>query len=198
MNPLGPARMRGFTLVELLVGIAVASVLLVLAVPNLRDFIVLQRLKGINAQLVTDMQFARSEAAARNQFVHVDFRFPSGGGLTCYAIYTTADNEDRCECDLAENSTCSGSAEIIRTVRVDQGGGVSLRINRRGQGFGFAFDHVTGGIWSTPSDDISEPLALFRVESFIDSSRVMRNDINQAGRLAVCAPASRNVGAAAC
>ncbi|MBL0296209.1 MAG: hypothetical protein IPQ21_03190 [Betaproteobacteria bacterium] len=64
---------RPLTLVELMVVVAVVAIVLTLAAPSFRDFILLQRLKGINAQLVTDLQFARSEAVARGTLMRVQF-----------------------------------------------------------------------------------------------------------------------------
>jgi type IV fimbrial biogenesis protein FimT len=194
------ANHRGLTLVELLVAMAIIGILAVIATPSFQDFILVQRLKSINAQLVTDLQFARAEAAARNQFARLDFRGVEANatGVSCYAIYTSNENDERCECDEAADSVCTGSARIVRTARIDDALGVRLRITRRGQGFGFAFDHVTGGIWTIPSDDISEPMTLFRVDAYLDDDRILRNNINQAGRVVVCAPASSTVGAEPC
>ncbi|HRC39206.1 MAG TPA: prepilin-type N-terminal cleavage/methylation domain-containing protein, partial [Rubrivivax sp.] len=45
-----------FTLVELMIAIAVVAVVLVLAAPSFRELIEMQRLRSVNAQLVTDLQ----------------------------------------------------------------------------------------------------------------------------------------------
>ena len=60
---------RAFTLVELMIAIAVVGVLLMLAAPGFRDFILMQRLKSVSAQLATDLQYARSQPAISGQAV---------------------------------------------------------------------------------------------------------------------------------
>ncbi|GAB4036673.1 MAG: hypothetical protein Fur0014_03530 [Rubrivivax sp.] len=190
-----PRRARGLTVTELMVTIVVAALLLTLAVPSLRDFILMQRLRSINAQLVTDLQYARSEAAARNQYVRLEFRM--NDARSCYVIYVSGLNANRCECLSAEGSVCAAGATALRTVRLPASDGVRLRLPNR-QAAGFAFDHISGGIVSTPSDLGSEPLSKWSVEAYLDSTRVLRNVINQSGRVSVCAPSSTTVGAPAC
>ncbi len=190
---------RGLTLTELLVTIAIAGILLAVAVPRMQDFIAMQRLRSINAQLVTDLQYARAEAPARNQYVSV--RFLTNEVRSCYVIYTTTQSvalrANRCDCLASAESSCEPGAEALRTVRLPVGDGVGLRLPE-GQGFGFAYDHIAGGIVRIARDRYGQPLGLFRVESFLDDSRVLRNDIGQSGRVEVCAPASLTVGATEC
>lgn len=190
----------GFTLTELLIVIAVAAVLLTVGVPTFRDFILMQRLKGVNAQLVTDLQFARSEAAARNQWARVAFR--SNDTMTCYAIYTTAVQTDnsRCNCLLGAGAACSGTQVEIRTVQVLRSDGVRLQVflDALNTETAFAYDHITGRIASIPQDRPSAALRSFKVRASIDSNRVLQTEVGQAGRVTVCAPASTAVGAAPC
>ena len=80
----------GFTLIELMVVVAIAGVLLLLVAPSFQDMIVMQRLRGVNAQLITDMQFARSEAVSRGRYARVNFG--NDGDQTCYVIYVAAGN----------------------------------------------------------------------------------------------------------
>lgn len=190
---------RGLTLTELLVAVAIAGTLLAIAVPRMQDFISMQRLRGVNAQLVTDLQYARAEAPGRNQFVTM--RFLSNELFSCYVIYTTVQSTalraNRCECLTSATSTCEEGAVALRTVRVPAGDGVRLRLPE-GQGFGFAYDHIAGGIVRIAKDRYGQPLGEFRVESLLDDSRVLRNVIGQSGRVEVCAPASLTVGATEC
>ncbi len=95
----------GFTMIELMVVVAVIAVLAMIAAPSLKDFMLVQRLKGVNAQLVTDMQFARSEAVARSSKLWVNFG--ANETMTCYTLYTVVETTTpnnrfgsavRCDC----------------------------------------------------------------------------------------------------
>jgi len=109
---------RGFTLLELLVTVAVAAVLMSLAVPSMRELIALQRLKSINAELVTDLQYARSEAVSRNStLLWVKFMTSANPPMSCYVVYS-ATAFGNCDCTLAPGSVCTGGREEIRTTRI--------------------------------------------------------------------------------
>lgn len=56
---------QGFTLVELMVTIAVAAILLLFAVPALQDFVLNNRLVAITNDLIADLALARAEAIRR-------------------------------------------------------------------------------------------------------------------------------------
>ena len=76
MTPQRRSRVQaqGLTMVELMVVLAVLAVIVLIAAPSFRELIQMQRLRGINAQLVTDMHAARAAAVARGSVVRVNFR----------------------------------------------------------------------------------------------------------------------------
>lgn len=61
----------GFTLVELMVTLAVAAILAVTAVPSFSSFIRNQGVKATSFELVSALTYARSEAIKRNQTVTI-------------------------------------------------------------------------------------------------------------------------------
>jgi type IV fimbrial biogenesis protein FimT len=64
-------RVRGFTLVELLVVLTVLGIMLGIAVPSFKNFIASQRVKSASYELSTSMLLARSEAIKRNTTVTI-------------------------------------------------------------------------------------------------------------------------------
>jgi type IV fimbrial biogenesis protein FimT len=185
---------RGLTLVELLIVIAVLAILGTLVGPSIRDLVLMQRLRSINSQLVTDLQFARSEAVARGLFARVGFHLV-GGDQTCYVIYTIAAGTLRCDCSQGAGSACNGiiGATELRTVSVLRSSGVTLADPNPADpidpaGAWLAFDPVTGGLMTSPSDAVPGPLPLFSIETRIDAPRRLRISINATGRPSVCAP----------
>lgn len=64
-------RVRGFTVIELMITITVLAVLLAIAAPSFRSFLVATRLTSEVNGFVADLSFARSEAASRSKRVFV-------------------------------------------------------------------------------------------------------------------------------
>jgi type IV fimbrial biogenesis protein FimT len=68
---------QGFTLIELMVGVVLVSILLSIGVPMFRDFILAQKLRATSSDLSRTVITARSEAVKRNRTVEVT---PDGDG----------------------------------------------------------------------------------------------------------------------
>lgn len=191
---------RGFTFVELMITLAVVAVLLTLAAPSLYDFILVQRLKSVNAQLVTDMQFARSEAVSRferrsddpslNADVQVIFSPAADGqSMSCYSIYIDngADPRFKCDCTQPAGQRCPAeSTREIRTVQIPVSDGVRQSLPpMQARGFSYVSTNGTMQIWPT---GITAPSFEFSVETSIDAGRRLRTTIGRSGRPTVCSP----------
>lgn len=77
-----PGTMRGFTLVELMVTVAVLAILTTIAVPGFRDTIRRNRVSAASNALFADLHYARAEAINRGQLVSL---CPSSDGSNCSA-----------------------------------------------------------------------------------------------------------------
>lgn len=77
-----PAGARGFTLVELMITVAVIGILAVVAVPAMTDMINNSRLRGQSEEVTAALQLARSEALRRNQRITA---CASASGTSCAA-----------------------------------------------------------------------------------------------------------------
>ena len=117
----------GFTMIELMVVVAIVAVLAMVAAPSFKRFIDVQRLRSINSQLITDIQFVRAEAASRNVKVIMTFD-RTGTSLTCYTVLTG--DHTACDCKLTPGANvCTGPAQReIRTVQVPRNLSITLAI----------------------------------------------------------------------
>lgn len=187
---------RGITLIEMLIVIVIAAVTITLVGPSVQDMLLRQRLRSVTSQLVTDLQYARAEAAARSEWVR--FRFQSDGDQTCYVIFSSTFNSKRCNCLLGAGNACTDAAtKEVKTTSVGKSLGVFLSVPA-GQVNAFAFENVTGSISTIPFDTMAVPLPQFRVRSYIDTGRELWVTVNQAGRSTVCAPAGSTISETAC
>lgn len=69
---MGTSHHKGFTLVELMVTVAVVGVFAAVALPSMSGVIQSNRVQGATDDLLSQLQYARSEAVLRNQVVTVE------------------------------------------------------------------------------------------------------------------------------
>lgn len=121
-----PAFVRGFTLMELVITLAIASILAVAAAPSFQNFVLENRLTTQMNELVADLAFARSEAIKRGRSVTVCVR--DGGADTCDTT-APAWHSNRLVWADENNDGKIGTAEILRARSQLDGDNVLLASN---------------------------------------------------------------------
>jgi type IV fimbrial biogenesis protein FimT len=171
---------RGVTLVEATSVVAVLSIVVGSALPSFSSLRHRAELAGVAAQLETDVQFARSQAAAHGHPVQLTLR--ENGGSTCYMVHTGP--AAQCSCGAtAATAACSGDAELLRSVSLAPTGDVQVRSASKS----IAFDPVKG---------TATPTATLRVEA--RDGRAIHQVVNLLGRVRSCSPGGRLTGVPAC
>ncbi|NTV85959.1 MAG: prepilin-type N-terminal cleavage/methylation domain-containing protein [Burkholderiaceae bacterium] len=117
-----PVATRGFTLIELLVTLSIAAILLAVAVPNFITFVQNNRLATQANDLVTMLNYARSEAVKRNQRVTVCSRATD----TSCSGSTTWDTGLLVFVDADGDGTVAAAADVVQ-VRQGLEGSNTLR-----------------------------------------------------------------------
>jgi type IV fimbrial biogenesis protein FimT len=191
----GAVPRRALTLLETMVVITIIGVLIVLVAPSMREMIGTQRLRGIGAELVTDFQYARSEAVSRNQYLGVVVRNVSGEASTCYTLFTSSVNPltlaslnpGSCNCSNGPGSACTGTQREVRTVQVPRSTGVEF-MTASTQPTWFAYDPVSGSISTVPATSAQVGGHAFCVDVVRPDGGRMRAMVSLAGRASVCTP----------
>ncbi|PCJ30679.1 MAG: hypothetical protein COA99_17880 [Moraxellaceae bacterium] len=111
-------RHKGFSLVELMVTIAVLAVLAAIAAPSFLDLLDRRKLSGAGEALFANLIFAKTEAIKRNTPVRVTF---VGTGTTwCYGLAVNA------ACDCSDNVPACTIDGVTKIVDQDDYSSVSV------------------------------------------------------------------------
>jgi type IV fimbrial biogenesis protein FimT len=176
---MNPSRCRrrapGFTIIELMVAVAVLAVLAVIAAPSFTEYLAKRRVNGLASELVTDLQFARSEAVSRNENVRITF------GTDCYVIHRAAigGTATVASCDRSSKTVAPPAAEI-KTVQLEVGQPLTIVPAVEF----FEFEPVRG----TAENDLA---ATGTVDVYNTTGREwrLRAVMTLMGRVATCSPA---------
>jgi len=118
-------KQSGFSLIELLITVAVLGILVAVAAPSMFETLERRKLKGAAERAFADFQFVKTEAIKRNQFVRLDFTGFGSGNDWCYGFKVNA-NCDCTETDSSQADFCEidGLKQVVNQDTYD--GAVTL------------------------------------------------------------------------
>ena len=105
---------RAFTLIELLITVSVLGVLMAIALPNLRDFVVSNRLSSQVNGFIGLINYARSEAIVRNQPVLVCAK--QAANNECSAAQIWSDLEIQAFVDVDGSNTWTADDILLKRI----------------------------------------------------------------------------------
>lgn len=142
LGPLNQARRRrlaaagsGFTLVELMVVVAILSVLVAIALPSAREFVARKRLEGVAQELVTDLRLLKSHQIQNRPGSGTSISFGANDDRVCYMLYARGNGEvEHCDCGLTADLACgaaggAGRPVPIRQVDIPSSTGITITAN---------------------------------------------------------------------
>lgn len=206
-NHARPLR-RAFTLIEMMVVVALIGIIVLLAAPNMNEMIGMQRLRAINDQLVTDMQFLRGEAVSRNQYVGIIARSQPAETMSCYTIFASKANPlvsssidpTQCNCTNAVGAACPGVGNTqseLRTVQIPRSFNIDLRFPPN-QGGHMVASPINGGIEIRPPNTALFSDLEFCVEVRRTPRGRLRTSVSMGGRTSQCSPDGSVPGVPTC
>jgi type IV fimbrial biogenesis protein FimT len=156
----------GVTLIELIVGIAIISIITSIAIPSFRSMLLNSQIRNAAESVANGLQKARGEAVARNTNVTFVLAAAAAGSFSSWSI-----NVESPASTIASRDSSEGSANVTRTVLPAAATTVT-------------FNNLGGVV---PNADTSATLTQIDF-SAVGGSRNMRITIGGGGNTRMCDP----------
>jgi type IV fimbrial biogenesis protein FimT len=180
---------RGFTLIELMIGLTIVAIVLFVAVPMFTIFLQNQQIKNAAQTVMTGLSSARAEAIRRNQAVRFQFvsDLTAGCALSTSSlawVVSLADPAGNCEAEPGDMGTAAqiiekrSATEGTRNVAIATTGGTTATFSGLGRLTGAGITQI----------DFSNATGTCEHLSTSGKMRCMRVTITPGGEARMCDP----------
>lgn len=201
VRPLAGPRMRGMTLIELMIGLTIVAVVLMLGMPSMAVWMKNSRIRTAADSLHNSMQAARAEAVRRNQVVRVqvvdslngDCSLSSSGHYWVMSLGSASNPASSCASAIDDST----APKILQKGAVTNTANITINASQTV----FAFNGL-GQQASTTEPTTTAPQAMTVQITAADSScvqaggeiRCLNISVSPAGQVRMCDPAISTAG----
>ncbi|MCE2569919.1 GspH/FimT family pseudopilin [Motilimonas eburnea] len=130
-----PFNVKGFTLMELLIAVAILAILLSIGVGSYSSLFKKNELRGATESLYSLLTYAKSESIKSNSQIAVTFKEGTDGAW-CAGLRTVSGANNTCDCDalITADNSCkltsdAGTAKRLVVVDGSEFGQIDLTVN---------------------------------------------------------------------
>ncbi|SDK29280.1 GspH/FimT family pseudopilin [Microbulbifer yueqingensis] len=198
---LNKAMDPGFTLLELMITLSIASILLAMGVPSFRNFFDAQELKGASEQVYSHIKRARVEALSRKKKVGVNFTVDGAGGWaygvsdandgSCNTAQLVASQIDACTLVVDDGDgnvhdlggAIDAEDKVLMLFRATEHDGIDMTLSDFTNGSRIVFEPVRG----TAMESFGNP-STGRILLQSNGGRQLMVKVGLLGQVRICSP----------
>lgn len=175
--------LSGFTLVELLIGIAILGILLATAAPSFNTWIQNSQIRTASESISTGLQLARAEAVRRNTSVTFTLNADSSWNFGCTTAVGDLDGDGNADCPAPIQTRVASEGSRNAVINLMDNTAVTFNgLGRATAVMNIGITNPTGGTCKASSGDM----------------RCLSLSVNVGGQIRMCDPALPNTDAQGC